>query len=169
MREEETVIDSVPSAACCAKAGAEISMARTAVLLDSARRRLALPAFMSKCMIDSPLEYVRRLLYFLRLSLDLTLTRQGKYRKCVTEDGAPLLLHLRLLAVAAIGADSQILHSFNPIGDGRCADPDAHMVGPQLLAGLGVKGHDVTVHFAGKYEIAGSGQHAAEHQMIAEI
>ena len=54
MREDDTVTDSTPSCWACAKAGAEINMARTAVLLDSARRRFAQPAFSSKNMILSP-------------------------------------------------------------------------------------------------------------------
>src|SRR3982751_2735733 len=93
--------------------------------------------------------------YFLRLSLGLTLTRKGEYRKCVTENGTALALHLRLLAMASVGANSQILHAFDPVGDGRRADSDAHMIGPQLVAAPGVEGHDVTVHFPGEYQIAG--------------
>ena len=76
-RAVDAPIDStVCSEAGCAKAGAEINMARTAVLLDSARRRFAQPAFVVKCMMDSPLN-VRRLCYFLRLFLGWTLTRTG--------------------------------------------------------------------------------------------
>jgi hypothetical protein len=52
--EEEVIVSTVCSDAGCAKAGAEISMARTAVLLDSARRRFAQPAFISKCMMIPP-------------------------------------------------------------------------------------------------------------------
>src|SRR5579859_7469553 len=92
--------------------------------------------------------------YFSRLSLGLNLTRKGKYRNSVTKDGAPLLPHLRPLAVAAIGPDRQILHPLDPVGEGGRADADAQVIGPQLLAALGVEGHDVTVHFARKYEVA---------------
>src|SRR5438067_5970693 len=53
MREDDTVTDSTPSWAW-AKAGAEISMAKTAVLLDSARRRFAQPALALECILISP-------------------------------------------------------------------------------------------------------------------
>ena len=51
----------VLSLLACAIAGAAITMARTAVLLDNARRRLAQPAFRSKGM-NFPLYRSRRLL-----------------------------------------------------------------------------------------------------------
>jgi len=54
MREEDTVIDSTPGSDCCARAGAAINMARTAVLLDSASRCFAQPALIAKCMIIPP-------------------------------------------------------------------------------------------------------------------
>src|SRR6266404_3140429 len=52
MREDETVTASTPCCwAGCAIAGAEMSMAKTAVLLDSARRRFAQSAFAVEFMI----------------------------------------------------------------------------------------------------------------------
>jgi hypothetical protein len=48
MRVEETVTCSIFCAVCCAIAGAAITMARTAVLLDSARRRFTQPDLSSK-------------------------------------------------------------------------------------------------------------------------
>jgi hypothetical protein len=52
MREDDTVTDSTLSGVwACAMAGAEINMAKTAVLLDSARRRFAQPAFALEFMI----------------------------------------------------------------------------------------------------------------------
>jgi hypothetical protein len=52
MREDDTVTDSTLSGVwACAIAGAEINMAKTAVLLDSARRRFAQPAFALEFMI----------------------------------------------------------------------------------------------------------------------
>ena len=55
IRVDETVTDSMFWACCsCAMAGAAIIIARTAVLLDNARRRFTPPAFRSKGM-DFPL------------------------------------------------------------------------------------------------------------------
>jgi hypothetical protein len=52
MREDDTVTDSTLSGVwACAMAGADINMAKTAVLLDSARRRFAQPAFAYEFMI----------------------------------------------------------------------------------------------------------------------
>src|SRR5579863_6304064 len=102
-----------------------------------------------------------------RLFLSLKLSWNSEYRNSVTEHRPPFPVHLGLLAVAAGGTHRQILYALDPVGDGRCADADPHVIGPDLVAALGVEGHDVTVHFAGEHQIARGRQHAAEHQMVA--
>src|SRR5215469_4074877 len=81
MRVEETVTCSTFCACCCAIAGAAITMARTAVLLDNARRRLTQPAFESKGMNFSLYRFVS----IMRLVLRLKLTWNSEYRNSVTE------------------------------------------------------------------------------------
>src|SRR5471032_835751 len=103
-----------------------------------------------------------RCLIFSRLFLGLNLMWNGKYRNSVAEDRAALALHLGLLAVAAIGPNSQILHAFDPVGDVRRTDTDAHMIRPEFFPALGVEGHDVAGHFARKDQVTGGRQHTAE-------
>src|ERR1700733_518286 len=85
------------------------------------------------------------------------LTRKGEYRNSVTEHRPAFALHLALLAVAAAGADRQILHAFYAVGDGRRTDTDAHMIRPEFFSALGVERHDVARHFAREHQVAGGG------------
>lgn len=78
-------------------------------------------------------------------------------------------MHLAFLAVTARGSNCQILFAVDQVGDWRRADPDAHVIGPDLLATLGIESHNVTGNLAGKEQVRGGGQHTTEHQMIAGI
>src|SRR5215467_14219578 len=70
----------------------------------------------------------------LRLFLSLRLTWNGKYRNSVTKQRAPFSMHLGLLAVATGGPHRQVLYALDPVGDGRRADANSHVIGPDLLA-----------------------------------
>src|SRR3954471_11743114 len=98
-----------------------------------------------------------------------TLTGNGEYRNGIAEDRPAFALHLRLLAMTAAGAHRQILHAFDSIGDGRCADADAHVIGPELLSAFCIESHDITGYLAGKNEVAGGGKNTPEHQVITGI
>src|SRR5579884_1906874 len=97
------------------------------------------------------------------------LTGKCEYRNGVTEDRSAFAFHLCLLAMTTGGTDGQILHAFNAIGDGRCADADTHVIGPKLLPAFCIESHDVAVYLARKNEVACGGKNATEHQVITGI